>query len=360
MPAQCVSRHLSGERMTSLVQFFRFLVGLGMVIAGGFVAAPLISSILSAATSGPVPSGQVQRASQGRTSQPAIQAFTVPGSVPVETDPVQYTYDSFGSSLSPPNRTSLSSQVPMKLPERMPKHSLGATPPDLYGAYRTTVEMPPPPLLDGSQDVAKYRTDRTTEKSKGPRRQMPDSIPETYRVQDGDDLTGIATRLYGHPRAATALWQVNANRLSSPEVLPIGFEMVVPPAWQVFGKSGAHGDAYRIEPVESSPMEVPRGASVHATSMQSEPFVEQYKPASNEGTGNPWLGRAQKLHSVHPDKTSAAQSRGTIRVAPGETLASLARRVYGNANMADSIFNANRDRLRSPALLVPGTELRLP
>ena len=134
MPAQCVSRHLSGERMTSLVQFFRFLVGLGMVIAGGFVAAPLISSILSAATSGPVPSRQVQRASQGRTSQPAIQAFTVPGSVPVETDPVQYTYDSFGSSLSPPNRTSLSSQVPMKLPERMPKHSLGATPPDLYGA----------------------------------------------------------------------------------------------------------------------------------------------------------------------------------------------------------------------------------
>ena len=53
-------------------------------------------------------------------------------------------------------------------------------------------------------------------------------------------------------------------------------------------------------------------------------------------------------------------SRGTIRVAPGETLASLAQRVYGNANMADAIFDVNRDRLRSPALLVPGTELRLP
>jgi len=34
--------------------------------------------------------------------------------------------------------------------------------------------------------------------------------------------------------------------------------------------------------------------------------------------------------------------------------------VYGNAHMADAIFNAIRDHLRSPALLVPGTELRLP
>ena len=56
-------------------------------------------------------------------------------------------------------------------------------------------------------------------------------------------------------------------RLSSPEVLPIGFEMVVPPAWRVFGKSSVHGNAYRIEPSEETRMEVPRGASVHATSM---------------------------------------------------------------------------------------------
>ena len=54
------------------------------------------------------------------------------------------------------------------------------------------------------------------------------------------------------------------------------------------------------------------------------------------------------------------RSRGTIRVAPGETLTSLAQRVYGDAQMADAIFDANRDHVRSPALLVPGTELRLP
>lgn len=349
--------------MTSLVQVFRFLVGLGMVIAGGFVAAPLISSVLSALTSGPVPPGQVRRTFQGSTSESARHAFTVPGSVSGsvsgETGPVQYAYDSLGSSLSPLKGTSISSKVPTEFPERMPKHSLGNAPPDLYGAYRTTVEMPPPPLLDGSQEVSKYRMEQTTGKSGGPRRHVPNSIPETYRVQDGDDLTGIATRLYGHPRAATALWQVNANRLSSPEVLPIGFEMVVPPAWRVFGKSSAHGDAYRIEPVESPRIEVPM-ASVHATSMQSDSFVRKHEATQNQSTDNPWLGHAPELHSIRPGKTIATQSRGTIRVAPGETLASLAQRVYGNADMADSIFNANRDRLRNPALLVPGTELRLP
>jgi nucleoid-associated protein YgaU len=350
--------------MTSLVQFSRFLVGLGMVIAGGFVAAPLITSILGAAMSKPVPPHNVDRAFQGGTTPSTIHAFTIPSSISGKTDEFRYAHDPSGLSLNLPKETAVPSQVPAELlqrmPERIPEHSLGTATPNLYGAYRTTVEMPPPPLLDGSKDIAQHQMERTSKKRRGPRRHTPESIPETYRVQDGDDLTGIATRLYGHPRAASALWQVNANRLSSPEVLPIGFEMVVPPAWRVFGKSSVYGNAHRIEPTEETRMEVPRGATIHATSMPKENFDQPYASTPNQATGSPWLGRAPELHSIYPDKTITAQSRGTIRVAPGETLASLAQRVYGNANMADSIFNANRDRLRSPALLVPGTELRLP
>ena len=70
--------------------------------------------------------------------------------------------------------------------------------------------------------------------------------------------------------------------------------------------------------------------------------------------------KSPELQVIGPQDLVSQTSRGTIRVAPGETLASLAQRVYGNANMADAIFDVNRDRLRSPALLVPGTELRLP
>jgi nucleoid-associated protein YgaU len=47
-------------------------------------------------------------------------------------------------------------------------------------------------------------------------------------------------------------------------------------------------------------------------------------------------------------------------VAPGETLASLGQRFYGSPAAAQRIWEANRDRLRSPDLLVAGMELRLP
>jgi nucleoid-associated protein YgaU len=47
-------------------------------------------------------------------------------------------------------------------------------------------------------------------------------------------------------------------------------------------------------------------------------------------------------------------------VAPGETLESLARRFYGDPAQAGRIWEANRDRLRSPELVVPGMDLRLP
>ena len=51
---------------------------------------------------------------------------------------------------------------------------------------------------------------------------------------------------------------------------------------------------------------------------------------------------------------------GRVRVGPGETLETLARRFYGDPAMASRLWEANRDQLRNPALLVAGMELRLP
>jgi nucleoid-associated protein YgaU len=49
-----------------------------------------------------------------------------------------------------------------------------------------------------------------------------------------------------------------------------------------------------------------------------------------------------------------------VRLAPGETLESLAVRFYGDRSAVNRIWEANRDRLRSPELAVAGMELRLP
>ena len=343
--------------MTSLVQIFRFLFGLGMVVAGGFVAAPFISSVLSSAAhdaatqNGPQ---QTNPAGRDKTSQSIPNFFAVPVKNPEGTRVIRQIADPSASGLSQLEDSSLPSQPHSVAPERMPRRTLGNAPPGLYGAYRTTVEMPPPPLLDGPHTAALHRSQLTKERNIGPRRRIPDAIPERYRVQDGDDLTGIATRLYGHPQAASALWQVNADRLSNPEVLPIGFEMIVPPAWRVFGNGSAFEDSQQIEPSNTTGAQVP----VQTTSMPNGSSSQ--RSGSSEPAGGPWLGSPPKLQPIRPEGMANQRSRGTIRVAPGETLASLAQRVYGDAQMADAIFDVNRDHVRSPALLVPGTELRLP
>lgn len=50
----------------------------------------------------------------------------------------------------------------------------------------------------------------------------------------------------------------------------------------------------------------------------------------------------------------------TYIVQPGDTLGAISRRFYGNSSRYMDIYDANRDRLRSPSSLVVGQELRIP
>ena len=115
----------------------------------------------------------------------------IPSSVSGKTDPVQYTYDSFRFIIEPTegnisifSGTSGVTQEDARENARENAKSIpwALQPPDLYGAYRTTVEMPPPPLVRWIEGC--WRNIGWIEQQKkvrGPRRQMPDSIPETYR-----------------------------------------------------------------------------------------------------------------------------------------------------------------------------------
>jgi len=53
--------------------------------------------------------------------------------------------------------------------------------------------------------------------------------PRTHRIVDGDTLAGLAERYLGHPSRAGELFEANRGVLSSPELLPIGAELVIPP-----------------------------------------------------------------------------------------------------------------------------------
>lgn len=74
-----------------------------------------------------------------------------------------------------------------------------------------------------------------------PPRQPVGSSPEvaTYRVRDGDDLAGIASRVYGHPHAAAAIYAANQDIIRDPAILPIGLELRMPPRWSFDNAGGA-------------------------------------------------------------------------------------------------------------------------
>jgi hypothetical protein len=192
--------------------------------------------------------------------------------------------------------------------------------------YRSTLDVPPPPLLDsavpaplavstaregaaaasiGGVHLVSAETGLRPDRSASLQPASPPNlVPAIHVVRDGDDLTSIATAIYGHPGAAEAIWNANRDRLSDPGVLPIGMTLRIPPSWvppaaRAFGAGGAD----LIEP---------------------------------------------------------GQRPGRVRVAPGETFESLAVRFYGDRAWASRLWEANRDQVRSPALLVAGIELRLP
>lgn len=328
--------------MSGVVSALRFLIGLAMVAGGATLAGPTVMALAQ----------QVARHGQGGAvvPQPAVNAGVAfphwqpplaaagdvqpppPSWPPVEADVAAAVVAAPDPHYQPP-------MPPAALPPLSPELAAGT--PMVAAAYRSTLDVPPPPLLDAhrppplavgwaAHDVAQH----------GPVAAMPDAVvPQSYVIRDGDDLTGIATRFYGHAAAATAIWAANQDLVPDPNVLPIGTALRLPPAWMVFGARGGGGLA--IEPPTSAAPAAGVGATAAGRSSVATPVG--------------WLGGGA------PAAPAAAPQRpAAVRVAAGETLATLARRFYGDERMADRIWEANRDRLRSPQLVVAGMELQLP
>ncbi len=298
--------------MSKVVQTVRFVIGLAMLVAGVIVAGPYAASLVAAhgrrAALAPPPEtvAWVQQAAQPAMT-PATFAPVQPenaGPPPAWPEPLSHEQEGVPSAPFVPR----GDYRPPTPPGALPPVAMDLTrsTPAIDAAYRSTVDVPPPPLLDADAPpplaVAWSANGSNTALARGAA-SLPQGDTSTYVVRDGDDLTSIAIRLYGHAGGAQAIWSVNRDRLADPNVLPIGLELRIPPAWSV-------------------------------------PAVQQ----------NPLAGQV-----IEPGRRPAK-----VRVGPGETLESLAQRFYGDRSMAPRLFEANRDLLRNPQLVVAGMELRLP
>ena len=334
-----MATHAAGIRRTrgegdvgSVARSMRFLVGIGMIAAGATLAVPAGRLTADAWTAAQASAGGAQPQAPA-----AIQAM--PPAVAPSAGPGQWLLPE--ESLPPPV-VPRADYAPPPSPDRLPPVAMAAVAqgPDMNGTYRSTLQVPPPPLLDAHAPPPATAAWATAAPQPLPSAQVgsaAEPAPSTYVIRDGDDLASISSRFYGHPAAAAALWTANRDLIPNPDLLPIGAEIRLPPPWAIPGSaSSQHGGVRSIEPP-------PTGVF---------PRQVEALPASAA-----WLDGRQ---APPPATTRPAPVAGTVRLAPGETLETLAERFYGDRRAAARIWEANRDRLRSPELVVQGMELRLP
>ena len=356
--------------MLQFMHIVRFFIGMGMLAGGVALAQPFVAAVLAARgdvtpASGPVVASPTPGPQSGLSAMMiGTGGHAIPDARPTEFAERQSVSRADGGPVPP--------TLPPSPPTPLPASGLDLSPasPAIDGTYRSTVDIPPPPLLDVQSPpplAAGWSVHDVAAPVAPSLAVQPASLPADYVVRDGDDLTGIALKVYGHAGAATAIWTANRDRLTDPQVLPIGLALRLPPSWMLPAAHAAHGSGagLAIEPAFTTAhsgdharpaVAVESGRSVAPSG--TEPFWLQGAAAPSSSPSV--ILAADPGHRSVPEASSAAQRPATVRVGMGDSLESIAVRFYGDRAMASRIWLANRDRLRSPDLLVPGVELRLP
>lgn len=355
--------------MTQLVHTVRFVLGMAMLCAGVSLVVPLLALVSPGAagqpSGAPSPTETPTSFNAGFMDAGGVTATAGGHAIPdVRIGAAAGTE----SDAAEPLVAAMAAPPPPPTPLPPSGLDLSPAPPGLDAAYRSTVDIPPPPLLDvhAPPPLAGGWSLPDTAARPGAVAAPPPALeaPASYVVRDGDDLTGIAIRVYGHAGAATAIWDANRDRLTDPQLLPIGMALRMPPSWTLPAVTAAGGGRPGvIEPTFAG------ATRVEVNRLPAEPNGNAAPPPSDRH----WLGQpmgmgsaAAALPAVPVAHTPALPSAGRpvrparVWVAAGDSLDSIALRFYGDRSASARILQANRDRLRSPELLVPGMELRLP
>lgn len=237
--------------MATFLQAVRFSAGLAMVAGGAVLVAPVAYDVAErAGDMAPVAEALAERAVEppppavGHTIRDPLSPVDAGDGLTIAPPPVE--------TAAPPMRREpyQPPPPPPPLPTAFPGVVAGAEPGmgGLDDTYRSTLRVPPPPLLDiaGPPPVAPGWTSRqpATAAATLPAR---GAIPQAYTIQDGDSLTSLAIRFYGHPGAAAAILDANRDVLTRPDMLPIGGSIRLPPPWTVAAVRPA-GGPQTIEP----------------------------------------------------------------------------------------------------------------
>lgn len=250
------------------------MIGLAMLVGGVVVLAPLAGDVCRPRA----PSADSSESEPADGLQPVMIGHAIPDPRPESAFRKEHEHQGQEADGGPTGQSEPAALDPTYQPPPLPA-SLPAQPsamarpaPPLGETYRSTLAVPPPPLLDahGPPPLAPGWTSRS------PQRTQPAMapVPATYAVRDGDDLTSLAIRFYGHPAGAAAIVAANRDRIADPDILPIGVQLRLPPPWTISAGRTAE-ESLAIEPgpgIDRSP------------SAQPAAFAPQPLPAAQ-----PWL-----------------------------------------------------------------------
>jgi nucleoid-associated protein YgaU len=183
----------------------------------------------------------------------------------------------------------------------------------------------------------------------------------THKVADGDTLAQLAQHYLGSADRWRELYEYNRDVLANPELLPIGAELRIPTA------------PFSIAQ-EASPA-VPQQSLARTVSQPINPAAAQPKSeatlapvvsarATADAASAPTSAAAAKLQRLPPVVGPVARA---LRVAPrtyvvqaGDTLNSIAEKLYGDGRHEDALLQANRNLLPRGQDLRPGMVLVVP
>jgi nucleoid-associated protein YgaU len=161
-----------------------------------------------------------------------------------------------------------------------------------------------------------------------------DSRVRSHCVADGDTLVRLAERYLGSADRSRELFEYNRDVLSSPNVLPIGKELRIPPTIPV----------QTADPLPSVK------STAFAPGSDSPPLVPL---AAQKQVGSATAATSGSVRSNNPKQR-------TYTVQSGDNLVDIARKMYGDGRRHEQLFEANRHLLKNPASLKAGMVLVVP
>jgi phage tail protein X len=265
--------------MTRCFQAMRFVIGLAMLVGGVAVLAPLVGDVLCQQG----PAAYSERGLPIRTLAPMAMGHAIPDPLLQSEAVAEPQHKCEVSDRSPAGLPSVAPPAPAYQPPPPPSSlppqpaALARSAPPLGETYRSTLAVPPPPLLDahGPPPLAPGWTSRGPQRPMSQAQTASASVPATYAVRDGDDLTSLAIRFYGHPAAAAALLAANRDHITDPDILPIGARLRLPPPWTITGGRTA-AESRAIEPgpgIDRSPAAQPTGFTPQPT-QATQPWLD--------------------------------------------------------------------------------------